>query len=565
MFPSVSFYSVSVRNYCAFALVLIFAVPPITLMAEQPYAAVTPDNKAAVATVNPIATNIGLDVYKNGGNAVDAAFAIAFALGVVDSHNSGIGGGCFIVAHLADGTVVAIDGREMAPSAAHRDMYLRDGVYDPKMSRLGPLAVGVPGSVAALYELLDMAGTMSPAALIEPSAIIADRGFAIDAVLAKRLQSSQKSLKLFPESAKIYLPGGRLLKQGDTLIQKDLARTYRQLAKQGEGYFYRGDFAKNLTTWMKKSHGLITEKDLKAYRVLKRKPVISAFNGYTIYGFPPPSSGGAHIAQILNILEAADAAKLPELERYHLFIEASKRAFADRAHWMADADFAKVPLGLIEKEYAKALLKTIDGKASEGVSYGLPPNYKTELFNKHTTHLVTADKLGNWVSITTSLNTSFGSKAVVPGTGVLMNNQMDDFSAQPGKSNAYGLVGSEANRIESGKRPLSSMSPSLVMRDEKPVMVLGAAGGPTIISQVYQTLFNHLALKQGLFDSLSAVRVHQQWKPGSVFIDGFADKSLQDGLRLKGHDLKVWPKFGGTQAISYVNGKWEVESEPRIQ
>ncbi|PCK08522.1 MAG: gamma-glutamyltransferase [Alteromonadaceae bacterium] len=530
-------------------------------------ARVTSDGQGAVASVDALATEIGIDIFTKGGNAIDAALATAFALGVVDSHNSGIGGGCFIVVHLADGRVFAIDGREMAPASAHRDMFLIDGKVVRDLSRTGALAVGVPGSVAALHHLQRLGGKLSFDSTLLPSADLAEKGFVIGAVMAKRLQRSAKGIAQFPDTATVFFDAkGKPLKAGDLLIQKDLAATYRRMAKKGPKFFYRGSFARAVDKWMKANGGLIRRKDFKNYRVIDREPVKTVLGENTIYGFGPPSSGGVHVAQILNILEHFDLAVLSEADRYHLVIEAMKLAFADRAHWVGDPDFVSVPKGLLSKAYAKRLASQISLKRVGMVTgHQIPPAAESDIFGKHTTHLVTADKQGNWVSITTTLNTSFGSKVMIPGTGVLMNNQMDDFSAQPGVPNAFGLVGSEANRVQSKKRPLSSMSPSIVVRDGKPILALGAAGGPTIISQVMQTLLNYLVLDMDLEHAMSAVRVHHQWKPDRVYIDGFASDSLRKALEARGHQLKNWPPFGATQAIAFENGVFKPMAEPRLK
>lgn len=530
------------------------------------YARVTEDGHGAVASVNPIATQAGLDAFSKGGNAVDAALAVAFTLGVVDSHNSGIGGGCFIVARLADGTVVAIDGREMAPAKAHRDMFIRDGKAVSDLSKTGALAIGIPGSVAAYEHLQKSAGKLNFEDVIVPAANIAEKGFPIDYVMAKRLARTAEAMKGFSDTAEIFLnKKGQPLQEGQKLVQVDLAETYRRLAKGGANYFYNGRFPKRVEKWMASNGGLVSVKDFTDYQLVLRSPVITQYQGYDVIGFPPPSSGGVHVAQILNILEYFDLKKLSEVDRYHVLIEAMKLAFADRAYWLGDPDHAKVPKGLVDPAYAKKLAGTIDPKNARIVEqHGIPPKADTELFGKHTTHIATADKDGNWVAITTTLNTSFGSKVVIPGTGVLMNNQMDDFSAQPGVPNAFGLVGAEANSVAARKRPLSSMSPTIVLKDGQPILTVGAAGGPTIITQVMQTLVNFLSLNKDLRQAMDTVRVHHQWKPDTVYYDNFAGQPLLNKLKDKGHQLKEWPPFGATQAIALENDQFVPVTEPRL-
>lgn len=539
---------------------------PAPLSPAEQFARTTKDGRGAVASVHPLATKAGLDAFAKGGNAIDAALAVAFTLGVVDSNNSGIGGGCFIIIRQADGSLLAIDGREIAPAGATRDMFLRNGKAEPSLSKTGALAIGVPGSVAALHYLQQHSGKLNFKDVLLPAATLAEEGFPISLVTAKRLQRTAEDLQKFPATAEIFLDkDGNAKKHGDLLVQKDLAKTYRNLAKEGPDYFYKGEFASAVGQWMKQNGGLVTAKDFRSYQLLLRNPVKTKFKQYDIVGFPPPSSGGVHVAQILNIIEQYDLPSMSEVERYHVLIEAMKLAFADRAHWLGDPAFAKVPKGLIAKSYAKELSQKISLKKAQPVeSYNTPPDAESELFDKHTTHIATADKDGNWVAITTTLNTSFGSKVTIPGTGVLMNNQMDDFSAQPGVPNAFGLVGSEANSVKGGKRPLSSMSPTLVLHKNQPVMTVGAAGGPTIITQVVQALINRLALDMSVDEALQAVRVHHQWRPDAVYIDGFAKDAFKNALQKYGHTLKTWPPFGATQAITIEDGEFHAVAEPRL-
>ena len=528
-------------------------------------AQVTGDGQGAVATVNAIASDAAIAMFAQGGNAIDAALAAAFMLGVVDSHNSGIGGGLFAMVRFADGRIEAIDGREMAPALAWPTMFMRDGKRVPDLSRTGALAIGIPGSVAALYELHQQGGKLPFADTITPSVRVAREGFKVDRLFAQRLQRSVDKLVRFPASAAILLKDGKPLQSGDKLVQKDLAKTYEKIAKQGPDYFYRGEFAKAVDAWMKAHQGLLRYEDFLQYRTVRREPVITTFAGHAIYGFPPPSSGGAHVAQILNILSTFPLRDLADEQRYHLIIESMKLAFADRAYWMGDPDFVDVPKGIVSAEYGKELARKINPqKTTQVAGYGAPPGAASDLFDKHTTHIATADKAGNWVAITTTLNTSFGSKVTIPGTGVLMNNQMDDFAAQTGAANAFGLVGAKANSVAPAKRPLSSMSPTLVLKDKEPIMTLGAAGGPTIISQVAQILVNTLALEYPVEKALAAVRVHHQWQPDRVYIDAYASKALKQALTEKGHALHDWPPFGAAQAITLQQGRFVVQAEPRL-
>lgn len=553
----------SICFYFCFTLFTVFS----TQAQAEPYSAVTETGHGAIATVNPHATRAALNAYRHGGNAIDAAVAAALTLGVVDGHNSGIGGGCFILIHWADGRIEAIDGREMAPAAAHRDMYLRDGKADTNLSKTGALAIGVPGSLAAYDHLINQGGKLRLADALSEGIELAQKGFTVDNVYAHRVSRVVDRIKRFPDSASILLDhAGNPVQAGDLLIQPDLANTYRQISKQGTRYFYRGEFATALEKWMQNNGGIVTAKDFADYRIKTRDPLVTQYRGYRVAGFPPPSSGGVHVAQLLNILESFDIAALSDTDRYHLLAESMKLAFADRAYWLGDPDFAKVPRGLIDADYGRSLAARVEmAKASTVNKYSTPPNADTDFFGKHTTHIAAADKEGNWVAITTTVNTSFGSKVVIPGTGVFMNNQMDDFSIQPGVPNAFGLVGIEANSVGAGKRPLSSMSPTILLKGDKPVMTLGAAGGPTIITQVVQALVNSLDLNMSLEDALAQVRVHHQWKPDVLLTEAIMPQAAQEQLKARGHNIRVRNYMGATQAIKLDDrGEFVTASEPRV-
>ncbi|WP_235015302.1 gamma-glutamyltransferase [Oceanicoccus sp. KOV_DT_Chl] len=487
-------------------------------------------------------------------------------LGVVDGHNSGIGGGNFALIRYADGRVQALDGREMAPAAAYRDMYVRDGKANSDLSQTGALAIGVPGSLAVYDYMLSQGGKFTLKECLLPAADVAEQGFALSHVSNARIKSTQKKLQLFPASAAVYLDAkGEPWPAGHQFIQTDLAKTYRQIAEHGVDYFYRGGFAREVDLWMKANGGIVRYEDFSGYQMLQREPIKSQYRGHTIYGFPPPSSGGVHVAQILNILEQFDVSQLSEADRYHLLAEAMKLAFADRAHFLGDPDFVSVPKGLIDPAYAKQLATTINmKKAATDVQHGLPPNAEIDFFGKHTTHISAADKWGNWVAITTTVNTSFGSKVIIPGTGVVMNNQMDDFSIQPGVPNAFGLVGNEANNIQPGKRPLSSMSPTIVVHQGKPLIALGAAGGPTIITQVVQGLVNMLDLGMSVQQSLATPRVHNQWLPAVTMAEKSLPPPVQTVLEERGHKLYFRPYNGTSMAIKSTASGFEASAEPRI-
>jgi len=507
--------------------------------------------KFAVATVHPLATDAALAAYEMGGNAVDAAVAAGLTLGVVDGHNSGIGGGCFFVIRAADGTVTAIDGREMAPAAAHRDMYVIDGRLDSEASKTGALAPGVPGYLKACDLALRKHGKLTLADLLSPAADLAEKGFPIDEVYERKLAAVAEKMRAFPASAGIFLkPDGVPLKKGDILVQKDLAATYRAIARNGLEWFYGGDFAERAEAWMKANGGIMTRADFAAYRAVERQPVRASYRGYDLIAMPPPSSGGGHVAQILGRLERRPLKHLRTASRVHLVTEAMKLAFADRAHWLGDPDFAKVPRGLVDADYLAELAGRIDlDRATPVPAHGTPPRWEGDIFGKHTTHLSAADAEGNWVALNQTINTGFGSKVVVPGTGVVLNNEMDDFSVQPGVPNAFKLVGAEANAIAPGKRPLSSMSPTLVLKDGKPVLSVGAAGGPTIITQALLLITGVLDDGLGPNAALAQPRFHHQWAPDELKIEtGFGESVLAE-VEDFGHKLSLSTRFGACQCV----------------
>jgi len=508
-----------------------------------------------VATVHPLGTDAGIEALKRGGNAVDAAIAAALTLGVVDGRNSGIGGGCFILIRLADGRLVAIDGRETAPQAATRDMYLRDGKPQPELSLTGPLACGVPGALAAYDHAVRHHGRLTLHELLLPAAEIAERGFPLQASYAGTLNHLAKTLARFEGSRAVLVkPDGSPYKAGDILKQPDLARTYRAIADEGIDWFYKGPFARDVGKWMAEHGGILTAEDFAGYCTKSREPVTTTYREYTIVGFPPPSSGGVHVAQILNMLERFDLKALYCEQHpavfYHVVAEAMKLAFADRAHWLGDPDFADVPRGLVDKGYATELAGRIGlDKVAPVPVHGRPPRWQEDRFGKHTTHIAAVDSQGNWVAVTATLNMGLGSKVIVPGTGVILNDQMDDFSVAPGVPNAFGLLGAGANAIVPGKRPLSSMSPTIVLKDGKPILTLGAAGGPKIITQVVLTILYHLDLGMDLPEALAAPRIHHQWRPDELLVEQSLDPSIVAALEKFGHQVKRTRSVGVTQAI----------------
>ena len=525
------------------------------------------EKTGAVVTVHPLATKAAEQAFKQGGNAVDAIVAAALTLGVVDGFNSGIGGGCFMLIRKPDGTFVAIDGRETAPQKASRDMFLHDGKADPDLSRTGALAIGVPGALAAYDLAIREHGNIDLAEHLGQAATIAEKGFSLDKAYLRRLGQAVEKLRQFPDSARIFLgPDGNVWPSGHSLKQPDLARSYRKIARHTADWFYRGPFALKTEEWMLANGGLISLADLAAYKVRRREPVQSTYRGFEIIGFPPPSSGGVHVAQILNILETFDLRSMPpNSPRFvHHVAEAMRLAFADRAHWLGDADFAPVPKGLASRKYASELARRIHpDKVTNVERHSMPPDADTNLFGKHTTHFSATDSDGWWVACTATVNTTFGSGVVIPGTGIVMNNEMDDFSAQPGTPNAFGLIGAEANAVAPGKRPLSSMSPTIVLRDGKPVFTVGAAGGPTIISQVVLAIIHFIDHGMTPAKALGQARFHHQWKPNRLLVEKEIGQATIDALRNMGHTIKVTDSIGAAQALGQAGRPFTGAADPR--
>ena len=516
------------------ALLLLLVAASLPLHAEETF------SRGIVSSVHPLATDAGVNVLKQGGNAIDAAVAVALTLGVVDGANSGLGGGCLMLIRRANGELVALDGRETAPAAATRDMFLPRGKADTRLSQTGALASGVPGALAAYEFAVQHYGRKKLADLLLPAADLAERGFLVDARYAGRVKEAAKDLARFESSRAVFFkPNGRPLPKGERFKQPDLAATYRAIAGSGSDWFYRGPFAQATERWMNAHGGLLTAQDFHDYRIQLREPIVTRYRTWQIVGFPPPSSGGVHVAQILNIVEHFDLKSLDAATRLHVLAEAMKFAFADRAHWLGDPDFARVPRGLVSRDYAATLARQIRlDRAIAVPTHGAPPDWRTDVFPKHTTHFSVADAEGNWVACTATINTTFGSKVVVPGTGVVLNNELDDFAIQPGVPNFFGAIGGDANAVAPGKRPLSSMSPTLVLKDGQPILALGAAGGPKIISAVAQELVGLLDLGLTPNEALTHPRLHHQWRPDQLVVEKALPRDLRAALAKRGHKIK---------------------------
>ncbi len=524
-------------------------------------------NNGMVATEQELASRIGLDILKAGGNAVDAAVGIGFALAVALPNAGNLGGGGFMMVHDAKtGKSVALDFREVAPLKATRNMYLDDkgNVINGK-SLYTHYAVGVPGTVAGMEHALKKWGTMPLDKVIAPSIALAEKGFPVSETLAKILRQEQKNMGQWPATTEIFWKDGAPLKRGDLLVQKDLAQSMRLIAQQGAKAFYEGAIAQKIAAEMAPHAGAVTLQDLREYKVAEREPVRGTYRGHEVVTMPPPSSGGTHLVQILNMLEQWPLAQWGQnsAQTLHHMAESSKLAYADRSEYLGDPDFVKIPLkGLTSKRYAESLAKTIDpnrARPAKEIKPGQPQPYESD----QTTHYSVVDKAGNAVAVTYTLNTNFGSGIVAKGTGILLNNEMDDFAAKPGVANAYGLVGGDANAMAAKKRPLSSMTPTLVLKDGKPTLVTGSPGGARIITTVLQTVVNTIDFGNNPAEAAAAPRVHHQWTPDELRVEKGLSPDTLALLKQRGHNIAVKPSMGRTQTIQIRNGMLYGYSDPR--
>jgi len=498
------------------------------------------------------AARIGIEILDRGGNAVDAAVAVGFALAVTYPRAGNIGGGGFMVIHLAKtGEDAAIDYRETAPAAATEKMFLDEkGEADPKKSRDSALSIGVPGTVAGLALAHEKygSGKLTLAELIEPAITLARNGVEIVDDIADTLPLAQPRIARWQSSAPVFLNSdGTVLMPGQDLLQPDLAITLRAIASDGPKGFYEGPVAEKIVAAVRKAGGIMTLDDMKNYRAVLREPIRGTYRGYDIISMPPPSSGGVHLIEMLNILEGYDLAKLSREESLHIIAEAMKRAYADRATFMGDPDAVKMPVaGLISKKYAAALRAQIGQRAtpSTEIRSGNPADFE----GQNTTHFSVIDRDGNAVSNTYTLNFSYGLGLVAEGTGVLLNNELDDFTSKPGTANAYGLVGYNANLPGPNRRPLSSMTPTIFLKDGKPFLITGSPGGSRIISTVLQIIVNVIDFNLAVDQAVSAPRVHHQWQPDELFVEPGISPEILEGLVKRGY--KVTPNPPQTSANS---------------
>jgi len=523
-----------------------------------------------VAADHRLASQAGVEMLQRGGNAVDAAVASAFAVGVVNPSSCGLGGGGFMLIYLArHHRTVALDYREVAPAAATPDMFVRDGRAVPELSQFGGLAVAVPGEVAGLSLVLRRFGTLPLATTLEPAIRYARDGFVIEPHLATEIARNQNAFRADPHLARTFLrANGSPLDAGDTLRRPELAHTLERLAHDGPEPFYRGDIATVIAASTQRSGGILTERDLATYRPRWRRPLVGQWHHDAIHTMPPPSSGGGVLLEVLGMLRHDDLPALgQESATYlHLLAEAMGHGFADRARFYGDPDQVRVPLGFLLSPPNTAALRRRISAAHTGApdTYGSEVGAAARAATDHgTSHLSVMDAHGNAVACTTTINTSFGSRVVAGDTGIILNNEMDDFSAHPGAPNAFGLVGATANAIAPGKRPLSSMSPTIVIRRDVPTLALGGSGGPLIITGTLQVLLNVLAFDFDASTAVDAPRIHNQWTPPVLAVEPALPAGARAALARVGHAVKEVPAMGAIQAVRRTAGVFEGASDPR--
>lgn len=517
--------------------------------------------KGSVVSAHPISSMVGAEILKRGGNAVDAAIATQLALAVVFPVAGNIGGGGFMVARVNNKNI-SLDYREMAPAAAHKDMYLNSsGDAQTNLSQNGHLAAGVPGTIAGLFASMKYA-KLPFKALIQPAIDIAEFGFKLTRRDAASLNGSQAEFIEHNTQKTVFINAAKW-KEGDILIQKELAQTLKRIRDKGKAGFYEGQTAKLIVEEMKRGNGIISLADLKNYKAKERKPLVFDYKGHTIISMPPPSSGGVLLWQMMKMVEKKP---LPQYgygstKATQLMVETERRAFADRAEHLGDPDFWKVPVAAITSEkYLAGRMKDYDStKATPSSTIKAGIAYESD----QTTHLSIMDKWGNMVAVTTTLNGGFGSKTVVGGAGFLLNNEMDDFSIKPGVPNMFGAVGGEANKVEPGKRMLSSMTPTIVLKNNKPFIVAGTPGGTTIITSVFQTLINIIDYGMNADDAVNKPKFHHQWLPDHIDIEkAFPEQTKNDLIRM-GYKLNERNAIGRTEVIKVVNGKLQSAADKR--
>ncbi len=540
---------------------LLFAQSPDAVRAKH----------GMVVSASKIASQVGVDILKKGGNAVDAAVAVGFALAVSYPSAGNLGGGGFMVIHLNDGKNTTIDYREKAPFIAKEDLYWDSlGNYNNNLSQFGVTSSGVPGSVAGLLYALDKYGTLPLSVVIQPAIDLAENGFKLEYRLAKSLEYENEYFNKYESSKKVFTKNGLPFQEGDELIQTDLAFTLKQIRDNGKKGFYDGKIAELIVKQIKSDGGFITLEDLLAYSPIERAPIKTNYRGYDVITMGAPSAGGITLLQMLNILEnhKFNFDEWGSSQYFHLLIEAMKYVFADRSKYIGDPDFYKVPVDwLTSKDYAKEIYnKIIDSDAAVPSEMILPGTFSGAEESEETTHYSIIDNYGNAVSTTTTINSSYGSKIVVDGAGFLLNNEMDDFSCKPGVANQFGLIGSEANKIEPGKRMQSSMTPTIILKDENPFMIVGSPGGSTISTIVLQVILNALDFKMDVQQAVDMPRIHHQWLPDRIDHERFAlVLDVINALKKMGYIIGNERELGRVEAIiaDYKNHIFYGATDPR--
>lgn len=521
-----------------------------------------------VSSQEAIASQIGVDILKQGGNAVDAAVAVAYALAVTLPRAGNIGGGGFMLVHLAEqNKTIAIDYRETAPAKAHKDIFLDEqGNAVDKLSREHGLAVGVPGTVMGMELALKQYGTMNMAQVIKPAIKLAKDGIVVTSDLSNSLAGLKSRITQWPSSAAIfYHADGSNYQVNELLKQPELAQSLSLIAQKGSKGFYQGETAEKIVSAVQNAGGVMSLTDLANYKVVEREPVRGNYRGYEVVSMPPPSSGGIHIIEMLNVLEQFPIDKLGHnsANTLHLMAETMKYAYADRSEYLGDPDFVTVPVKqLTSKQYAKEIASKIAINKTTPSSE-IKPGKLAPYESDQTTHFSVIDKWGNAVANTYTLNFSYGSGLVAKGTGILLNNEMDDFSVKPGTPNGYGLIGGEANAVQGNKRPLSSMSPTMVMKDGKPFIVTGSPGGSRIINITLQMIMNVIDHNLNIAEATAAARMHHQWLPDFIWVEHTLNRDTISLLEAKGHKVKVQESIGSTQSIMMTEQGLFGASDPR--
>jgi gamma-glutamyltranspeptidase/glutathione hydrolase len=557
------------RFAVAAALVILGCAGSRPPTAQEPFSSV--GTRFMVAADHPLASQAGAQMFDRGGNVVDAAVATSLALAVVRPYSTGLGGGGFMIVHLKGSEPIAIDYRETAPEAAANEAYLDDdNEVIPNKTNIGHSAVATPGLLRGLSYALKKFGTLPLETVIAPAIELAENGVRVDAHTNEAMISlaelvEQHGAERFGEISKTFLKGGKPFEVGEVLVQPDLAQTLRRIAREGTEDFYRGEIAAQIASEMQANLGPLTVKDLSEYEVKVRRPLVVEFRGYDVYGMPPPSSGGACVQQILNVMDGYDPSRLRPARYTHILVEAMKHAFADRASFLGDSDFHPKVIEDVQRMLSPETAKAVRAAIEEGKTSN-PSRYGSAWLSEDggTSHYSIIDAKGNAVAATETINLTFGSLVMPKGTGIVLNDEMDDFAVKTDAPNAFGLIMSKRNLIEPKKRPLSSMSPTIVLQDGKAIMAVGASGGPKIITATLQTLLQVIDFNQPVDAAVSAKRVHHQWSPDELKVEEGVNKEILETLRKAGHAIAMTEKpLGVSQVVVNMDGSLAGASDPR--